>query len=83
MTDKPDLAEIEATVQAARAQAETQKQQQQPAAASDTGSTATDGVGDVIVAALDGTLEMAGSVLVATGEAAASIVGGIFDGLGS
>ena len=82
MTDKPDLAEIEAAVQAARAQAEAQKQQQ-PAAASDTGSTATDAVGDVIVAALDGTLEVAGSVLLATGEAAASIVGGIFDGLGS
>ncbi|MDP3406768.1 hypothetical protein [Bosea sp. (in: a-proteobacteria)] len=46
MIDKPDLAEIEAAVQAARAKAETQKLQQQPVAASDTGSTATDGVGE-------------------------------------
>jgi hypothetical protein len=81
MTDKPDLAEIEAAVQAVRTQAEAQKQQ--PAATSDTGSTATDAVGDVIVAALDGTMEVASGVLLATGEAAASIVGGIFEGLGS
>lgn len=79
MTDKPDLAEIEAAVQAAQAQAEAQRKQ--PAVASDTGSTATDGVGDVIGAVLDGTLEVAGSVLSATGEAAVSIVGGIFEGL--
>jgi hypothetical protein len=77
MTDKPDLAEIEAAVQAAEAQ------RKQPAAASDTGSTASDGVGDVVGAVLDGALDIAGSVLSSAGEAAASVIGGIFEGLGS
>ncbi|CAN7598679.1 hypothetical protein LJR009_005314 [Bosea sp. LjRoot9] len=81
MTDKPDLAEIEAAVQAAQAQAEAQRKQ--PAAASDTGSMASDGVGDVVIAVLDGTLETVGSVLSSAGEAAASVIGGIFEGLGS
>lgn len=84
MTTSVDPDQAEALKAAVQAEVESETKKQSSSSAVDIGGNVmVDGAGEVIGAAVTTVVEGLGAAAGAAGEAAASVIGGIFEGLGS